>query len=1452
MNLLNNLSTNTAIALTAAVVLILLYLVLLWLRNPVLIKLGIRNIPRRPTQSVLIVIGLALSTIIIVSALSTGDTLTYSLRRQAVAAYGEVDEILAPPLLSLFVSLSDNQDFGDETTTDPDAPPVEVSESQQVLENLTSGGLTSVLTILEGGLPGITTARYEQLRAEAAADPLIDRVAASILFPTIIRNTTTGQGEPLGFIFAVDNDYDQSFGLTNIEGEPVVMESLKPGVGNIFAQASNLFGLAGELARQAGLDLNISDVALATASIGEILTTAQTSVENGNLDLAQISIPLETIEQLGVDTTALREQGLSALSLASLGITTDTLQSMGITTTTLNLDTLTLNNLALGATTLGTTTPITATTVATPSAATATATPFVSPLTTTLASTATGAPTATAASAITAALTNTPTPVATAPITTSPTATIPVATPATTGIAGALSALSLDTLTTDILSALNLNTLSSEIDRVLAQVGLQLRQGDVYLNRLGAEQLDARVGDVLDVYVGPIPIPFRVKAIVEEAGPLGALFPVVMLRLDEAQQLLFMNGKVNNVLVSNLGDDLSGVEHTDAVSQRLRVLAMDETALQQVVAILRRADVQPRLVAAAGDAQEAVMEGFEGPQIIADLIQEFSPLGGMMDGVRDLASELTKPDVSDRLREILADTTIRGWLLEQEFPADAKAELTVAFGELNTFDVIDPLSKSTLLTVGDAAGGIFSSIFSLFGFFSILAGILLIFLIFVMLATERRSEMGMARAIGMQRRHLVQMFVAEGMIYDLVAAAIGVLLGLAVTYVMVDFLGDIFNNLASQVGSQVGSQSSLFRFYFHAAPTSTIIAYCLGVLLTFLVVTFSAWRVSRLNIVSAIRDLPQESEESRRSWLARIWNWGSALVLAALGGYLLWLGLQMALLSILLAGGTFLLIGLCLLANRVLEPTRLRNERIHRWTYTLMGVGLLALWAVPWPRVLPQFSDNPIFQASPDQTLLTLALGGPLIILGAILTVTFNADVLTWFVGFVLGGIGQLTPVLKTAIAYPLSARFRTGMTMLMFAMIISTVVLMSVVIRATQTIVVLDERETAGFEIRADSTLLSFFAPLRDMPAQIAELVAAGEYPLLQQVAAVGIYQSQFVDARNTTDSRWSGLSIAGMDEGYLAQAPAAYHFQARAAGFADDAAIWEALRTRDDVAIVKPNLVASAEEENEVGQPGGMGDRARFGGRFRLPASAGGETLPDLFVELRAETEENSTGTSVSSTSHRVQIIGVLDDTTTLADAPLQMNLRAFGTITGAPIEPSQFYVKVQPGADVRAVAQEVERAFLGNGINAMILAESFAQGQAFTRGILQLFQGFMALGLLVGIAALGVITSRTVVERRQQVGMLRAIGYQARMIALSFVLEASFIAITGLLIGAITGIVLGDSIVRTFFTALTPETNFTLPWGQIGLILLVAYLFALLTAIVPAYQAAKTYPAEALRYE
>ena len=87
-------------------------------------------------------------------------------------------------------------------------------------------------------------------------------------------------------------------------------------------------------------------------------------------------------------------------------------------------------------------------------------------------------------------------------------------------------------------------------------------------------------------------------------------------------------------------------------------------------------------------------------------------------------------------------------------------------------------SKQDALELADEQGAAFMSIFTTFGSFSIAAGILLIFLIFVMLAAERRSELGIARAVGTRRGHLVQMFLYEGLAYDLLSAAVGALLGL--------------------------------------------------------------------------------------------------------------------------------------------------------------------------------------------------------------------------------------------------------------------------------------------------------------------------------------------------------------------------------------------------------------------------------------------------------------------------------------------------------------------------------------------------------------------------------------------------------------------------------------------------------------------------------------------------
>src|SRR6187397_2010917 len=111
--------------------------------------------------------------------------------------------------------------------------------------------------------------------------------------------------------------------------------------------------------------------------------------------------------------------------------------------------------------------------------------------------------------------------------------------------------------------------------------------------------------------------------------------------------------------------------------------------------------------------------------------------------------------------------------------------------------------KQDAIEAADEAGSAFMAFFTTFGSFSIAAGILLIFLIFVMLAAERRGELGIARAVGTRRGHLVQMFTFEGATYDLIAAAVGALLGAGIAYAMVLGIASAFGAGDQDAGMQI-------------------------------------------------------------------------------------------------------------------------------------------------------------------------------------------------------------------------------------------------------------------------------------------------------------------------------------------------------------------------------------------------------------------------------------------------------------------------------------------------------------------------------------------------------------------------------------------------------------------------------------------------------------------------
>src|SRR4030042_864363 len=86
---------------TLALVLLGLFIAVLTLvgvmawRNRIMVKLGLRKLPKRPAPAALSMLGLMLSTVIITSAFGTGDTIAYTIRSLGARTLGDTDEIVS-------------------------------------------------------------------------------------------------------------------------------------------------------------------------------------------------------------------------------------------------------------------------------------------------------------------------------------------------------------------------------------------------------------------------------------------------------------------------------------------------------------------------------------------------------------------------------------------------------------------------------------------------------------------------------------------------------------------------------------------------------------------------------------------------------------------------------------------------------------------------------------------------------------------------------------------------------------------------------------------------------------------------------------------------------------------------------------------------------------------------------------------------------------------------------------------------------------------------------------------------------------------------------------------------------------------------------------------------------------------------------------------------------------
>ena len=804
---------------------------------------------------------------------------------------------------------------------------------------------------------------------------------------------------------------------------------------------------------------------------------------------------------------------------------------------------------------------------------------------------------------------------------------------------------------------------------------------------------------------------------------------------------------------------------------------------------VRVARVVPTVgLAGAGTGQTAARNAFFAPGTLVQAAREAraatpargGPAPG--DGAGGPTAGAAGPPAEPRTFSFVSNT---GGVEAGERRSDAvAAKLKAALGPLTAQGTSVETPKQSVLNAAEQAGNGLGSLFLFIGSFSIIAGVLLLVNIFVMLAEERKSELGMLRAVGMKRGRLVRSFIIEGTIYALVAALLGILIGLGVGRAVVVVAARIFSSF---------SDEDTFNLAFRFTPISLVNGFAMGFLIAFVTVTLTSIRISRVNIIAAIRDLPNEGgRRLKRRWVAL-----STLAAAGFGA------LSMVAIANSQGVGVYLYPALTVLA---LCPLLVRLAP-KRWVYSGASLATLA-WGLAANTLRPKVFD--------DGSTTTFIVLGSLLTFSAVLLVSQNQQLLLWPLRPLIARPTQGGLATRLAVAYPIARRFRTGAILIMYGLVVFTLVLITVIGNLISAGTDAEVRNASGgFGVRAD---FNPSAPVGDPATAFTSGRFAGKVDAVAPLTVSGAKVTNLIKGR--TDP--IDVIVVGADP-QLSQA-GLFPLSRRLGRLGDDPAVWRAVQSDPSYVIL----------DNFLGQEGGGPGSITY---------QPGDTL--TVTDPATGKAEPKTIAGVLKSGQGFYGVG-----NTGFVSPIIMSQQAARSQFGTGAKLASAMVKPATGVTDQALAAELQGQYLPEGLVATQIRDQVERGFAANRGFFQLMQGFLALGLIVGIAGLGVVMVRAVRERRRNIGVLRALGFQSHTVQRAFLTESTFVALEGIVLGAALSIVTSYLLFKNDEELNASGVGFPIPWASIAVLVAAAAVASILATVWPARQASKIRPAVALR--
>ena len=720
----------------------------------------------------------------------------------------------------------------------------------------------------------------------------------------------------------------------------------------------------------------------------------------------------------------------------------------------------------------------------------------------------------------------------------------------------------------------------------------------------------------------------------------------------------------------------------------------------------------------------------------------------------------------------------------------------------------------------EASSGALSAMFLVFGTFTIAAGVLLSLTIIMLLADVRRSEVATVRALGLRRSDARALFLLEGATLAFLASGLGSLIGLGLAWLISAGFSSIFSSVDAT------------SFVFDWTADSFVAGWIWGTLLALLILWSSALYNAQLNIVRALR--------GARAVIKNGVPWGVFLLQIMAFGLIGLCGLFLLVsgLSSSLAYGTYLLLGsgLILLFTPLLTwelPVFLNRGRpANRWTRyaarnTLGAVGLLFLI---WTLLLSPF--DPLRKQMEANELAFIVLGLLQVLAGVMVLTSLAPQVVGWLAKqrWVLRRTG---PVGSVALAHPLAHPLRTAVVMGMFS-----ITMFSVVVLAGYT----EQFDTysSDFVEEAEGEFELLLTSSRSRPIDLSDDPAAWgiDHAALDNIDAVGAVYRAPVHLEDRQGERMPYL-LRGVDDGFIQHGGLPLHAWDSSLGNTSEEA-W----------------ITMASFENIVFLDASFGLESTADGTTLVPLQF---AIGDSILLIDFSNPENSRNAMVG---------GFLKQSSYIFSPGVWMSAEPVEAQFSGAI--TRMYVSVSPGAEAtpdydggaeagqgktseeRRAATELESVLdielAARNINVQTVADEIMIIQSLVLAILSLFEGYLALGLLVGVAGIGVVTVRNVSERRTTIGMLRAIGFRRRHVLRLFSVEVSWVAVLGLL----NGLVIGYGFHVVLYNALWKSEGaaFSFPWVSTTILFILAWAVVLMTTYLPVRRAAAIPPSAALK--